>query len=41
MTSQPMKGSVVVERAGIETEPELDGWGREGIAVARRLPPER
>jgi hypothetical protein len=36
-----MKGWVVVERVGIETEPGLNGWVREGVAVARGLPPER
>jgi hypothetical protein len=36
-----MKGWILVERAGIETEPELNAWVRQGVAFARSLPPKR
>ena len=41
MTGRPMKGWILVERAGIETEPELNRWVRQGVAFARSLPPKR
>ena len=41
MTGRPMKGWILVERAGIETEAELNAWVRQGVEVARGLPPKR
>ena len=33
-----MKGWILVERAGIETESELNAWVRQGAECARGLP---
>lgn len=41
MTGRPMKGWILVERAGFETEPELNRWVRRGVELARGLPPKR
>jgi hypothetical protein len=41
MTGRPMKGWILVERAGIETEAELNGWVRQGVEFARSLPAKR
>jgi hypothetical protein len=41
MTGRPMKGWILVERAGIETEAELNGWARQGVEFARSLPAKR
>jgi hypothetical protein len=41
MTGRPMKGWILVERAGIETEAELNGWVRQGVEFARGLPAKR
>ena len=41
ITGRPMKGWVVVARAGVEAEPELNAWVRQGVATARGLPPKR
>ena len=41
LTGRPMKGWILVERAGIETEPELNRWVRQGVELARGLPPKR
>jgi hypothetical protein len=38
MTGRSMKGWILVERAGIETEPELNRWVRQGVKFARGLP---
>jgi hypothetical protein len=41
MTGRPMKGWILVERAGIETEAGLNAWVRQGVAFARGLPARR
>ena len=41
MSGRPMRGWVIVERAGVETEAELNSWVRQGAAFARGLPPKR
>jgi hypothetical protein len=41
MTGRPMKGWILVERAGIETEAELNAWVRQGVEFARGLPAKR
>jgi TfoX/Sxy family transcriptional regulator of competence genes len=41
MTGRPMKGWIIVARAGIETDAELNGWVRQGVEVARGLPAKR
>jgi hypothetical protein len=41
MTGPPMKRWVLVERAGIETEAELNAWVRQGVEFARGLPANR
>jgi hypothetical protein len=35
-----MKGWIVVERAGLETEADLNRWVRQGVESARGLPPK-
>ena len=41
MTGRPMKGWIIVEQAGIETEAELNRWVRQGVEFARGLPAKR
>lgn len=41
MTGRPMKGWILVERAGLETEAELNAWVRQGVELARGLPAKR
>jgi TfoX/Sxy family transcriptional regulator of competence genes len=41
MTGRPMKGWILVERAGIETETELNAWVRQGVEFAHGLPAKR
>ena len=41
LTGRPMRGWILVERAGVETEAQLNGWVRQGVEVARGLPPKR
>ena len=41
LTGRPMRGWILVERAGIESEAQLNGWVRQGAEVARGLPPKR
>jgi hypothetical protein len=41
MTGRPMKGWILVERAGIATEAELNSWVRQGVEFARGLPAKR
>ena len=41
MTGRPMRGWILVERAGIETEAELNAWVRQGVEFARGLPAKR
>ena len=38
---RPMEGWILVERAGIETEAELNAWVRQGVEFARGLPAKR
>jgi len=38
---RPMKGWVLVDRAGVEGEAQLNAWVRHGVEVARGLPPKR
>ena len=40
MTGRPMKGWVLVERAGIEAEEDLKRWIEQGVAFAQSLPPK-
>jgi TfoX/Sxy family transcriptional regulator of competence genes len=40
MTGRPMKGWIVVDREGVQTEDELSGWVDRGVAFARSLPPK-
>lgn len=41
MAGRPMKGWILVERAGLETEAELNAWVRQGVELARGLPAKR
>jgi TfoX/Sxy family transcriptional regulator of competence genes len=41
MTGRPMKGWVLVERAGFESEAELNAWVRQGVEFACGLPAKR
>ena len=41
MTGRPMTGWILVERAGLETEAELNAWVRQGVEFARGLPAKR
>jgi hypothetical protein len=41
MTGRPMKGWILVERAGFETEHALNAWVRQGVEFARGLPRKR
>lgn len=41
MTGRPMRGWILVERAGIGAEADLDAWVRQGVAFARGLPAKR
>jgi hypothetical protein len=41
VTDRPMKGWILTERAGVETEAELNAWVRQGVAFARSLPAKR
>jgi TfoX/Sxy family transcriptional regulator of competence genes len=38
MTGRPMKGWILVERDGVNTEPELGDWVQRGVSFARTLP---
>jgi TfoX/Sxy family transcriptional regulator of competence genes len=40
MTGRPMKGWILVDREGVQTEDELAGWVDRGVAFARSLPPK-
>ena len=40
MTGRPMKGWILVDREGVQTEDELSGWVDRGVAFARSLPPK-
>jgi TfoX/Sxy family transcriptional regulator of competence genes len=40
MGERPMKGMVLVESAGIETDEQLAAWVARGSDVARSLPPK-
>jgi TfoX/Sxy family transcriptional regulator of competence genes len=40
MTGRPMKGWILVDREGVQTEDELGGWVDRGVAFARSLPPK-
>ena len=40
MTGRPMKGWILVEPAGVETESDLKHWIAQGIAYAQSLPPK-
>jgi TfoX/Sxy family transcriptional regulator of competence genes len=40
MTGRPMKGWVLVEPAGVQTEDELKHWIDQGVAFAQSLPPK-
>jgi hypothetical protein len=40
LTGRPMRGWILVERAGLESELQLNGWVRQGVEVARGLPPK-
>jgi TfoX/Sxy family transcriptional regulator of competence genes len=40
MTGRPMKGWIVVERAGIQADADLTNWISQGVAFAQSLPPK-
>jgi TfoX/Sxy family transcriptional regulator of competence genes len=40
VTGRPMTGWVMVDPAGLETDPELYDWIEIGVAVAATLPPK-
>ena len=40
MTGRPMKGWVLVEAAGIQTDDDLNRWIGQGVAFAQSLPPK-
>ena len=40
MTGRPMRGWVVVEPAGIQTEDDLRSWIERGVEFASTLPPK-
>ena len=40
MAGRPMKGWVLVEPDGLQSEQDLQGWVEQGVAFARSLPPK-
>jgi hypothetical protein len=40
LTGRPMKGWVQVAPGGFESDRDLAGWVRKGLALARSLPPK-
>ena len=40
LTGRPMSGWIVVEAAGVEDDPLLEGWVQRGVDFARSLPPK-
>jgi hypothetical protein len=40
MTGRPMRGWILVERGGLETDEQLGAWVGRGAAFARSLPPK-
>ena len=40
MTGRPMKGWIVVEPAGVQSEDSLKRWIAQGVAFAQSLPPK-
>ena len=40
MTGRPMKGWIIVEPAGIQSDDDLNGWIAQGVAFAQSLPPK-
>jgi hypothetical protein len=40
MSGRPMRGWVIVDRAGIASDAELGTWVARGVGVARSLPPK-
>jgi hypothetical protein len=40
MTGRPMKGWVMVAPGGCESDAQLQGWIKRGVAYARALPPK-
>ena len=40
MRGRPMRGWVIVDRAGIAGDRELGAWVARGLGVARSLPPK-
>jgi len=38
MTGRPMKGWILVERAGFDSDSDLGGWVQRGLSFARTLP---
>lgn len=40
ITGKPMKGWLLVEPAGVNTDRQLNAWVREGVEFAATLPPK-
>jgi TfoX/Sxy family transcriptional regulator of competence genes len=40
MTGRPMKGWIIVEPAGIQSDDDLNRWIAQGVAFAQSLPPK-
>jgi TfoX/Sxy family transcriptional regulator of competence genes len=40
MAGRPMKGWVLVEPAGLQSDTDLRGWVNQGVALAQSLPPK-
>ena len=38
LTGKPMKGWLIVDRAGLKTDKQLETWVSEGVAYAKSLP---
>ena len=40
MTGRPMKGWLIVERAGLENDSDIKDWVQKGLSFASTLPPK-